>query len=45
MRKNSSRNKKTHADLNFWAVDLNVVDNLMAYNLWKFQIDSFKSEA
>ena len=36
MRKNSSRNKKTQADLNFLAMDpkfLFVVDNFTAYNL------------
>ena len=48
MRKNSSRNKKTRADLNFWAIDpkcLYIVDSFMAYNLWKFGIDSSKIEA
>ena len=45
MRKNSFRNKKTRADLNFWAMNpkfLHVVDNYMANNLWKFQVDSIK---
>ena len=46
MRKNSSRNKNTRADLNFWAMDLKylyVVDSYMAYILWKFQADSLKN--
>ena len=37
--------QKTCADLNFWAIDpkfLYVVDSFMAYNLWKFKIDSSK---
>ena len=50
MRKNSSRNKKqkTRDDLNFWAIDLKflyVLNSFMAYNLWKFEIDSIKIEA
>ena len=48
MRKNSSRNKKTRADLTFWAIDPKfsyVVDNFMAYNLYKFQVDSMKIRA
>ena len=48
MRKNSFRNKKTSADLNFWAMNLKflqVVECFMAYNLWKFQADSLKIEA
>ena len=48
MRKNSFRNKKTRADLNFWAMNpkfLHVVDSLMAYILWKFQADSLKIKA
>ena len=48
MRKNSFRNKKTRADLNFWAMNpkfLHAVDSFMAYNLWKFVIDSSKIEA
>ena len=45
MRKNTSRNKKTSADLNFWAIDptfLYVVVSFMAYILWKFQADNLK---
>ena len=48
MRKNLFRNKKTRADLNFWAMNpkfLHVVDSFMAYNLWKFQADSLQIEA
>jgi hypothetical protein len=48
MRRNSSRNKKTRADLNFLAIDPKfwyVLDNFMAYILWKFQADSLKIEA
>ena len=48
MRKNSSRNKKTRADLNFLAIDPKfsyVVDSFMTYKLWKFEVDSFKIEA
>ena len=48
MRKNSSRNKITRADPNFWAIDpkfLHVVENFMAYNLYKFQVDSIKIKA
>jgi len=40
--------KKIRADLYFWTVDLNflrIVDDFMAYNLLKFQIDSTKIEA
>jgi len=47
MRKNYFRNKKTCADLNFWAMNpkyLHVVDSFMAYILWKFQADSLKIE-
>ena len=44
MRKNSFRNKKTRADLNFWAMNpkfLHVVDSFMAYIL----ADSLKIKA
>ena len=43
-----SRNKNNRADLNSWAIDpkiLHVVDNFMAYNLYKFQVDSKKIRA
>jgi len=42
------RNKKTRADLNFWAIDPKssyVVDIFMAYILLKFQVDCTKIEA
>ena len=48
MWKKNSRNKNNRADLNSWAIDpkfLHVVDNLKAYNLYKFQIDSMKIRA
>ena len=42
------RNKKTPADLNFLAIDLQIyyiVNSFMTYNLWKFEVDSIKIEA
>ena len=44
MRKNSSRNKKL-VPTSIFELFLYVVDSLMAYNLWKFEIDSSNIEA
>ena len=36
---------KFRADLNLWAINLklsHILENYVTYNLWKFQIDSFK---
>ena len=48
MWKTNFQNKNNRADLNSWAIDpkfLHVVDNFMAYNLLKFQVDSIKIKA
>ena len=37
--------KKFRADLNLWAINLKflqILENYVIYNLWKFHIDSFK---
>ena len=37
--------QKFRADLNLWAINLKfsqILENYVTYNLWKFQIDSFK---
>ena len=45
---NFLQNNNIPADLIFGGIDLkllHIIDNLKAYNLWKFQIDSIKIDS